>query len=345
MQSVWSFAVVAAALGLIGYAGADEPTGKFRVVSPKSVGIIAAGINGRGDVVGFEWVEDPIRPGVLEQKPFFARGKAITYLPRLKGYTATFPAAVSDDGVVVGRVSKPAPPGAVRIPLRNQAFVWDAKAGIRGLGALKDDYSSYAGGVSRDGRRISGYSVGDNRVRACVWDREKDGDGWKGTALPQTAQLGSNTVVISGDGKHVAAADGTTPCLWARNADGEWTREVIAGPGTLMPRAVNDAGTIVGLRYASDGVPHAVVWSRAGGYQELKEPPGYVRSEANAVNNQGDVVGMVDGPPGSEIGPNAFIYASGQLRLFFDEADPLFNTATAINDHREVAGVLEEKEK
>jgi hypothetical protein len=31
--------------------------------------------------------------------------------------------------------------------------------------------------------------------------------------------------------------------------------------------------------------------------------------------------------------------------LFFEEADPLFNTATAINDHREVAGVLEKKEK
>jgi uncharacterized membrane protein len=343
MQRVWSLSAAAVVAGLIGYAGADEPARKYRVVSPKGVGIIATGINDRGEIVGFEWVEDPKRPGVLEQKPFFARGKEITYLPLLKGYTATFPGAVSDDGVVVGRVSKPAPPGAARIPLRNQAFVWDAKGGIRGLGVLRDDYSSFAGGISRDGRRISGYSVGDNRIRACVWD--KDGDGWKGTPLPQTAQLGSSTVVISRDGKHVAATDGTTPCLWTRSDAGEWTREVIAGPGTLMPRGVNDAGTVAGLRYAGDGRPHAAVWSRADGYKELKEPPGYVRSEANAVNNLGDVVGMVDGPPGSDTGPNAFIYEKGRLRLLFDEADSLFDTATAINDHREVAGVLEEKEK
>ena len=106
---------------------------------------------------------------MLDQVPFFARGKQITYLPLLKGYTATFPAAVSDDGTVVGRASKPAPKG-VRVPLRNQAFVWDAKGGIRGLGVLQDDWASLACGISRDGRRISGFSVGDNRNRACVWD-------------------------------------------------------------------------------------------------------------------------------------------------------------------------------
>jgi len=63
---------------------------------------------------------------------------------------------------VVGRASKPAPKG-VRVPLRNQAFVWDAKGGIRGLGVLQDDWASLACGISRDGRRISGFSVGDDR--------------------------------------------------------------------------------------------------------------------------------------------------------------------------------------
>ena len=45
---------------------------------------------------------------------------------------------------------------------------------------------------------ISGFSVGDNRVRACVWDR--DGDGWTATALPQESpQLGTNVIPISPD--------------------------------------------------------------------------------------------------------------------------------------------------
>jgi hypothetical protein len=161
--------LVAAGLVLATGARAAAPPGAIEVVSPRPVGIIATGINERGDVIGFEWVEEKERPGVVEQKPFLARGKEVAYLPLLKGYTATFPAAVSDDGLVVGRASKPAPP-RVRVYLRNQAFVWDAKAGIRGLGVLEGDWASFACGVSRDGRRVSGYSVGDNRVRPCVWD-------------------------------------------------------------------------------------------------------------------------------------------------------------------------------
>src|ERR1700733_6202419 len=111
--------------GLISAAVADEPAKKYQVVTPKDDGIIATGINNRGAIVGFEWVERKEQPGVIEQMPFFAQGKAMTYLPLLDGYTATFPAAVSDSGRVVGRASKAAPLG-VAVALRNQAFVWEA---------------------------------------------------------------------------------------------------------------------------------------------------------------------------------------------------------------------------
>jgi probable HAF family extracellular repeat protein len=69
-----------------------------------------------------------------------------------------------------------------------------------------------------------------------------------------------------------------------------------------------------------------------------------VRSEADAVNNDGVVVGMVDGPNGSKIGPNAFVYEEGRLRLL-DEGGPAFTAATAINDRGQVAGVLEKEEE
>ena len=248
---------------------------------------------------------------MIEQVPFYAQGKAMTYLPLLAGYTATFPAAVSDAGRVVGRAGKAAPPG-VHVPLRNQAFVWEAGTGIRGLGALEDDAASFACGITRDGRRISGLSVGNNRMRVCIWDQ--DGAGWKGSALPQASRFGSNTVVISDNGRYVAAADGGVPCLWSEDASGVWTREVIGAAASLFPRGVNNAGTVVGLRYIPDGFAHAVVWTREAGIQALAEPAGYVRSEASAVNNAGVVVGMIDGPGGSKIGPNAFVYEAGRLR-------------------------------
>jgi probable HAF family extracellular repeat protein len=311
------------------------------VVTPKGEGIIATGINGRGDLVGFEWIEDKAHPAVVNQVPFYYKDKRITYLPVLEGYTATFPAAVSDEGLVVGRASKPAGLGA-RVHLRNQAVVWEARAGIRGLGALEGDSASFACGVSRDGRRISGYSVGDDRMRACVWERA--GADWKGTALPHASRLGSTTVAISGDGRLIAAVDGGSPCLWSRDGAGRWTPELIGDPGAFVPRAVNDAGTVVGVQFTGDGLTHAFIWSRRAGAQRLAEPPGYVRSEALSINNQGVAVGMVDGPAGSKIGPNAFAYEGGRLRLL-DEGGPSFGSATAINDRGQVAGVLEKKEE
>lgn len=336
------FGLLAAALVLVlPPAGADGPGGKFTLVTPKPEGVTATGINGRGDVVGFEWVEEKDRPGVVAQVPFFARGKEVTYLPVLAGYTATFPAAVSDDGLVVGRASKPAPP-RVRVFLRNQAFVWDAAAGIRGLGVLKDDTASFACGVTRDGRRISGFSVGENRVRACVWDRATDG--WKAAPLPHEAQLGSNVVPISDDGRFVTAVDGVVPCLWSRDASGGWTREVIGEAGSIVPRAVNNAGTVAGLRFTPEGLTHAVVWTRAGGVRRLEEPRGYTRSEANALNNAGVVVGMIDGPAGSKVRPRAFAFENGRLRPL-DEGGPDFASATAINDRGQVAGVLEKDDE
>src|SRR3954469_3317111 len=108
MRHAWLLLVLIAH-GLPRLAGADEPARRYQVVSPKDDGIIATGINGRGEIVGFEWIEDKAHPGVVDQVPFYATGREVTYLPLLKGYTATFPAAVSDDGVVVGRASKPAP--------------------------------------------------------------------------------------------------------------------------------------------------------------------------------------------------------------------------------------------
>jgi uncharacterized membrane protein len=332
--------LVVASLSLCAQVKADEPAKKYVVITPKNIGIVATGINERGEIVGFEWVEDKKIAGVINEAPIFAQGKKITYLPLLEGYTATFPAAVSDDGVVVGRASKPAPPN-VRVPLRNQGFVWDAKTGMRGLGVLEGDLASVACGITRDGRRICGWSLGENRIRACVWD--KTDTSWKAVAMPMHDQLTSQTVAISGNGKQVASIDGTVACLWTQGADGNWSRRVISRPGALAPRSVNNSGMVVGVRSELNGQTHAVVHSRETGYKQLQEPEGYVNSQANAVNNEGIVVGQMDGPGGSRIGPNAFVYENGRLRVL-DEGGGQLTAATAINDHGQVAGVFEEDE-
>jgi uncharacterized membrane protein len=333
--------LVVAALALQTDVGADEPVTKYRLVTPRDEGIMATGLNARGDLVGFQWLETKDQPGMLSQVPFFARGKTLIMLPLLAGYTATHPAAVSDTGLVVGRASKPAPPGK-RVHLRNQGFIWDEATGIRGLGALKDDAASFACGVNRDGTCISGVSVGDNRIRACVWQRVKDN--WIGMGLPHASQLGSQVVVISDNGRFVASIDGAVPCLWSRTDTGSWVREVIGESASMAPRAVNNAGIVVGLTFGKDGVPTAAMWTREKGITHFETPKGYLRSEANAINNSGVVVGMIDGPGGSAIGPNAFVYEKGRLRVI-TECGPDFGSATAINDAGQVAGVVDKEDE
>ena len=330
----------AAVLTLAGPARGQQPSADFEVVA-RIPGAIATGINAGGDVVGFLWEEEADRPGVVAQVPVFLEGGELTRLPLLEGYTSTFPAAVSDGGLVVGRVSKPIIPG-VKVDLQNQAFAWDAEGGIRGLGVLEGAVASIATGVSADGDRISGYMLFEGRMEPCVWDR--DGDGWEASTLPTEQGLGSNVVAISGDGRHVSAVDGVHPCLWTADGSGGWAREAIAGPGSLLPRAVNNSGMVVGLRFDDGGQPHAVVWTRDGGHRQLEEPEGYAKSEASAVNDSGMVVGMVDGPSGSDIYPRGFIYQDEKMTLI-PEGDPVFAAATAVNGRGQVAGVVEEADE
>jgi len=337
MRRLW---LLTATLLITASVRGEEPAEMVAIVTPRSDGIMAVDINEGGGIIGFQWVEEPDAPGVIGQKPFFAKGETITYLPLLEGYTATFPAALSDDGLVVGRATKPVQPGR-HVPLQSQAFVWDAKSGIRGLGVLGADNGSFATGISRDGKRISGGSIGDDKVSPCLWER--DGENWKATALPHEARLGSNVLAISGDGRHLAAVDGANACLWSRDDSGQWNRETIAEARLLVPRAVNDNGMVVGIRYTPDGLVHAVVWTREDGVRLLDKPPGFVRSEALDVNNSGVVVGSLDGPNGSPIGPNGFAFSVGKLRVLTQDKLP-FTGATAINDRGQVVGNVEQDE-
>ena len=338
--------LVVACLVPAGGARGDEPPPRCEVLTPRQDGIVAVGINARGDVLGLEWREDPKLPGVIGQEPFLARGGEMTRIPLLPTYTATFPTAVSDDGLVVGRCGKPGMQGR-RVRMSNQAFTWTAADGIKPLASLPDDWASFAGGVSRDGNWIAGLSVGDDRMSPCVWERviEDGRPTWRIAFLPQADRRHcSHVVAISGDGRRVVAVDGATPTMWTRAGAIRWTREALGPPGSISPRAVNDAGTVVGITSPPDGSTHAVTWTKVDGVKRIPEPEGYAQSEAAAINNAGAVVGMVDGPHGSPVGPRAFLFAGGKVRLL-DEGGPNFTGAAAINDRNQVAGSFEAAEE
>ena len=334
----------------VGSIQAADPPGRHEVVTPKDDAINAVGINSRGDVVGFEWAEDPEHSGVIGQEPFLWRGGVLTRLPLLPTYTSTMPAAISDAGLVVGRSTKPMNP-QVRVSLQNQAFVWTEADGIRGLGALPGDFASLATGVSADGSTICGVSIGDNRVRVCVWERTGSGTGigtdstWRGIPLPQLAPIASSFVAISLDSRYIVGLDGGVPVLWSRSTPTgtPWTRATIGPISSLNPRAVNNSGTVAGIILPRDGSTHAAVWTEVDGIKPIPEPAGYTRSEAVALNNAGAVVGMIDGTAGTPVSPHAFVFEDNQLRIL-TEAGPNCVGATAINDNGQVAGSFEKEE-
>jgi hypothetical protein len=328
-----------------GLAPAQEPppvATRYTLVAPRTDGLLAVALNGRGDLTGFHMEPRDGNPDVLEEAPFFAREGLYLRLPLLATYTSTFPAGLSDTGVVVGRASKPVVPG-VPTPMANQAFAWTAETGIRGLGVAPPDVSSLATGISRDGRRIAGIGVGAGGRRAVLWER--DGDRWKAVVLPGGDGLESNSLVISPDGRRLAALRGGRPTLWTESDGGRWDVQTLDdGAFHFAPRGVNDGGTVVGLRNEPDGTRRAVVWAPGRGATILEPPPGFVHAEASAINNAGAVVGQVDGPHGEAPGPRAFVFEGGRLRLL-DEGGPRFSWATTVNDAGQVSGVLEEPEE
>ncbi|MBI1321939.1 HAF repeat-containing protein [bacterium] len=329
-------------------ANADEPKPPiYRVVPEKDRHkIVAIGLNSAGDLLAFRWTPENGDENVLEQAPMLFEAKTAkeTRIPLLKGYTATLPAALSDTRVVIGRASRPSVNNAgQRLPFPGVAFVWDEKSGIRSLGALPDDAMSHADSISADGNLVTGISIGPNRVRACVWQRK--GETWEIRPLPQeTMHLNSQKIAISPNGKYAVGVDGRKPTLWTRGNDGEWTRETIGDTDSMITRAVNDNAFVAGFRFEQDARTsrNALIWSRETGMKVIERPKGYVYAELNAINNRNVAVGFVDGPHGSEIGPNACVTENGRLRIFAEH--PEFSSATAIDDKGNIAGTFEEKE-
>lgn len=64
-----------------------------------------------------------------------------------------------------------------------------------------------------------------------------------------------------------------------------------AAKGTTTPKAINAAGTIVGIYRTSNNQERAFFWAN-GKFSNIKVPGSVVDSEANGINNSGQIVGM-----------------------------------------------------
>ncbi|MFB6943545.1 S8 family serine peptidase [Streptomyces sp. NPDC060286] len=140
----------------------------------------------------------------------------------------------------------------------------------------------------------------------------------------------SEAIVKESDGKNHSYSDG-----FVRTPDGTFSKlaHLSSDLTVTQPRAINDAGMIVGASHTDDHVPHAVAWdATSGAIQDLGTLPGQHSAQANDVNASGTVVGTS--------GDDAFVWtkAGGMQRL----ADYGYNaTGEKVTDDGWILGTVE----
>jgi probable HAF family extracellular repeat protein len=99
--------------------------------------------------------------------------------------------------------------------------------------------------------------------------------------------------------------------------------------------AINNRGEFVGKCVnKSDGEYHAFLWTSIGGTQDLGTLPGLIVSQANAINNTGQVVGLYQNATNSR----AFLYTSATGMRDLGTLGGATAVARGINDSGQIVG-------
>ncbi len=308
----------------------------------------AIAINAKLEILGAREVEDG--PSIA-MKPYFRSGDTDVQLNPPKGFTNLEPQALSETGLVVGYVSRPL--GSENGSLRG--FVWNSKTSeLSLLEPLPTDIGSHAQDISADGKRITGYSTGHTppRIRPCVWQWQEKAKKYQpqqlSTILPNNPYLQTGQVIISPDGKRIAACIteeqlsdfvfDSSLFVWTCSESGEWERKKLSNEQPKL-KDMNDLATIVGAT-AGEERGRACVIDPDGKIELIELLPEDETNVAYGINNAGTVVGMSDDPHGGEGGPQAFIWRKGvvePLKLLKSTVD---SSAMAINQDGAIAGFM-----
>lgn len=254
-----------------------------------------------------------------------------------EGTMAAFGNAISDGGIVVGEATVELQKPDHGVPAR--AFRCQVAGGgpLLDLGTLGGDWS-----VAYD-VNSSGVIVGTTSTatvhRAFRWTETEqmvplgDPSGW----------FASHATAISDSGIIVGSAVVTSQEPWIEHA-AMWNGAQRIDMGTLggqnsCATDVNNSGVAVGYSWLGDvaDIMHAFRYTEQGGIIDLAAPAGYDFSYAEAVNEDGLIVGALGGPGMTN---HAGLYANGQWLdlqlLYFGDWESSW--ATDINDQGWIVG-------
>lgn len=358
---------------------AAEPRYRIEIVEATLGGRSSRGdgINGRGWVAGFSTLAGDETP-----RATLWRGGAITDLGTLGGPASRVPwPGINDAGMVVG-ISHTAEVDTLNevwsceagffLPATDprlvcKAFAWDGGT-MRELPTLGGTHA-FAAGVNNRGQ-VVGWAetpVHDPtctgaqvlQFRAVVWEPKR---GSVQELPPLPGDSASSAVAINNRGQVVGISgdcDQAVGRFSARRAV-LWDRGVprripdLGGIAWHTPQDINEAGDVVGFSNPPGADPpgqfiaRAFLWqSGADTVIDLGTLPGDTRSQGQALNGRGQVVGVSFG---GEEGTRAFLWQEGTMMDLNDLAGPGFGTeapyrlasARDISDAGRITGDVEE---
>jgi len=106
-------------------------------------------------------------------------------------------------------------------------------------------------------------------------------------------------------------------------------------PGSTVPYAINTTGEIVGDYYIGDNQRRAFLYT-GGKFYDIKIPGHVVYSQADGINNSGQIVGMYNGGGGHLWHGYSYDRTSGTFTTI-DVPGAYYTWCAGINDHGEVA--------
>lgn len=312
----------------------------------------ALAINNHGSVVGTREVLEERGPATALRTISFYHGSHGTKdIPIPETFTSFESVGISDTDIVVGYATRPLKhqDGSLR------GIAWDSKTEqFFVLPVAEGDKINQAQGISADGKRITGYTTGPERLRPALWEFDDSTQQWKIIILPtihdHNPYLMSGHLVISPDGRRIAGccteelrSDGVIDnslFLWTEKRKGEWERTRISTEYMYLG-GINNRGEMVGSLYGEKGGRLPCYISPEGKIVKLELLPGDVSGEAKGINHQAVIVGFSDDPIGKEGGPELCLWSKdGKARKFGGSA-PCYGAILGINDSGQMSGMIE----
>lgn len=308
-------------------------------VLPDFIGSMAASINASGQIVGSSYRIDG------NSARFHAVRWSPTGVPQdlgtLPGGRNSSASAINNLGQVVGSAST-----GMSTDAPSHAVLWSPTGVIRDLGTLAGDQGSSASGINDAGQVVGVSYTRGGPVRAFAWT---EAGGMVDLLNTFTSGYGyaagvNRSGAITGTRGPMAGAGNGKPFRLSQAGTLE-NLAIVSGDSSGLAHAINDATDVAGTSFGATivhddyygdylvEVPHAVLWTAAGGLVNLSILPGFDRadSEALGLNNRGLVVGRS--------GRRAFAWT--QLGGFVDIGVlPLrgWSVAIGVNDAGQVVG-------